>query len=265
MGPIVATTAAVVLGQGRRALRALALAAAGIVTVIAFSYLLTLIVPDFTISFTENGELASRIHPGLYALLTALGAGAAGAYIAARAELADSMGGVAIAISLIPPLCVVGIALKQGQWSDAASALLLFTTNFLAILLAGGITFLLIGLPKYAASTVSARVRRRGFALIVIATLLVIIPLSITGYQTVTGVVDNNTAATVSHQWLDSSSYRLVSVAVSDQAVIVYIEGSGEMPSLKELDNQLSRALNRAVIVTVRVIPSQTAGPAANS
>ena len=37
-----------------------------------------------TISFTSNGEIASRINPGLYALLTALGAGAAGAFIPSR-------------------------------------------------------------------------------------------------------------------------------------------------------------------------------------
>jgi uncharacterized membrane protein len=53
-----------------------------------------------------------------------------------REEIADSMGGVAIAISLVPPLCVVGIALSQGSWDAASGALLLFLTNFLAILLA---------------------------------------------------------------------------------------------------------------------------------
>lgn len=264
MGPIMAATAAVVLGQNGRAWRALALVAAGSVTVIAFSYVLTLLVPDVTISFTENGELASRINPGLYALLTALGSGAAGAYITSRDELADSMGGVAIAISLVPPLCVVGIALKQGQWSAAAGALLLFTTNFLAILLAGGITFLLVGLPKYAASRDSVKVRRRGFALIVIATLLIIIPLSLSAFQAITGAFDKNTATTVSNQWLGSSAYQILSVALSDRVAIVSVEGTGELPSLKELGGKLSQALNRPVMVKVRVIPSQTAGPAPN-
>src|SRR5947209_6791869 len=120
MGPIMATTAAVVMGSLPRATRALVLVIAGIVSVIAFSYLLSWVVPDVTISFTSNGEITSRINPGLYSLLTALGAGAAGAFITSRAEIADSIGGVAIAISLVPPLCVVGISLRQGQL-DAAS------------------------------------------------------------------------------------------------------------------------------------------------
>jgi uncharacterized hydrophobic protein (TIGR00271 family) len=132
MGPMMATTAAVVMGSFPRALHALALTAAGIVSVIVFSYLLSWVVPDVTISFTSNAEITSRIHPGLYALLTALGAGAADAFITSRAELVEALGGVAIAIVLVPPLCVVGIALKLGQLDAAAGASLLFLTNFLA-------------------------------------------------------------------------------------------------------------------------------------
>mgnify|MGYP005841709157 CR=1 FL=1 len=41
------------------------------------------------------------------------------------------MGGVAIAISLVPPLCVVGIALRMGELGPANGALMLFITNFL--------------------------------------------------------------------------------------------------------------------------------------
>ena len=77
MGPMMATTSAVVMGSLPRALRAFALTVAGIVSVIIFSSLLSWVIPDVTISFTSNGEIASRINPGLYALLTALGAGAA--------------------------------------------------------------------------------------------------------------------------------------------------------------------------------------------
>ncbi len=89
MGPIMATTAAVVMGSTQRALRAFALTIVGILTVIVTAYLLSWVVPDITISFTSNGEIASRINPGLYALITALGAGAAGAFIISRAEIAE--------------------------------------------------------------------------------------------------------------------------------------------------------------------------------
>ena len=152
MGPMMATTSAVVMGSLPRALRAFALTVAGIIAVILFSFLLSLIVPSFTISFTSNGEITSRINPGLYALLTALGAGAAGAFIISRAEIADALGGVAIAISLVPPLCVVGISLRCGQMSAARGSFLLFMTNFLAILFAGGVVLMIVGVGKSAVS-----------------------------------------------------------------------------------------------------------------
>jgi uncharacterized hydrophobic protein (TIGR00271 family) len=135
MEPMMATAAAVVMGSVSRALRAFALAGAGAVCVIFFSYLLAWVVTDVTISFMSDAEITSRIHPGLYALLTALATGAAGAFITSRSEIVEALGGVAIAIALVPPLCVVGISLKLGQLAAATGASLLFLTHFLAILL----------------------------------------------------------------------------------------------------------------------------------
>src|SRR5205809_4292681 len=219
MGPMMATTSAVVMGSLPRALRAFALTVAGIVSVIIFSSLLTFVVPDVTISFTSNGEITSRINPGLLALLTALGAGAAGAFIVSRAEIADALGGVAIAISLVPPLCVVGISLRCGQMSAALGSFLLFMTNFLAILFAGGVVLVIIGLGKSAASNEQLRFRRRGFILFIVCLLLVAIPLSVTAYQNITSIEDNNTATVTVQNWLQGTSYQIDTVNVNGRAI----------------------------------------------
>jgi uncharacterized hydrophobic protein (TIGR00271 family) len=258
MGPIMATAAAVVMGNSRRALRSLALVAAGVASVIVLSIVLTWIVPDVAISFTENGEIASRISPGLYALLTALGAGAAGAFIMGRQEIADSMGGVAIAISLVPPLCVVGIALSQGEWEPAGGAMLLFLTNFLAILLAGGLVFMLSGLGQVATAGSQTHMRRRAYALIVIATLLVAIPLTLGSYQAVSAAVDSREATGVTEHWLEGTVHRVVSVNVNDRLVNVTVEGTGELRPLKDLAEGLATTLDRPVVVTLRSIPTQS-------
>ncbi len=258
MGPIMATTAAAVMGHSRRALRSLALVLAGIVTVIAFSYALTLLVPELAISFTANPELASRINPGLLALFTALGSGAAGAFITSRDEIADSMGGVAIAISLVPPLCVVGIALRQGEWTAALGAMVLFTTNFLAILLAGGVTFLIVGLGRVALTQAQKSVRRRGFVLFVVGIVLVAIPLTITGAHTLTLAQENDTAATQVRQWLSGTSYDLMTVDVHDQVATVALEGDGTLKPVKSLADQLATALRHPVVVRLRLVPLES-------
>lgn len=255
MGPIIATTAAVVIGSSRRTLYSLALTFVGVTVVILLSYFLSLIVPDVTVSFTENPEIVSRISPGLFALLTALGAGAAGAFITARAEIADSMGGVAIAISLVPPLCVVGISLSKGEWSAAGGAMLLFLTNFLAILLAGGLIFLIVGLGRVAVTKMEQHNRKRAFTLIVLGTLLIAIPLSLTAFQAITNRLDTQIAESKINEWLKGSSAHLISVNINGNTVLASVESVDEIPPVDILGEELAVALNRPVKVTMRVIP----------
>jgi len=257
MGPIMATTAAVVMGSASRAWRALALVVVGVFSVIVFSALLAMIVPDVMISFTENGEIASRIQPGLFALITALGAGAAGAFIVSRAEIADSMGGVAIAISLVPPLCVVGISFSQGEWRAAAGALLLFLTNFFAILFAGGLTFLVLGLGRVALEESEWRMRRRSFVLIVLGTLLVTVPLALTAYRAVSATVATNKTTEVVHQWLQGTPDKIQDVVVEGQLVTVTIEGAEQLRSVDELAGQVEATLGYPVTVTLYIIPAR--------
>lgn len=257
MGPIMATTAAVVLGSTQRALRALALTLAGIVFVILFSLLLSMLVPDITVSFAENAELASRINPGLLALLTALGSGAAGAFITSRAEIADSIGGVAIAISLVPPLCVVGIGLEQGNPDAAIGALVLFLTNYLAILLAGGITFWLLGVWRSAPNREQKRVRQTGLVLFIAGIVLISVPLAITSGEAIRRTLETSYAAEDVHEWLDGMSYRLLSVSVTDQLTVVTVEGSGELRPSRDLANTLAETLGHPVVLTVRTVPAQ--------
>jgi uncharacterized hydrophobic protein (TIGR00271 family) len=257
MGPIMATAAAIVMGSARRAVRSLALVAVGVVSVILLSWVLTWGVPNIIISLTENGEIASRTAPGLLALVTALASGAAGAYITLREEIADSMGGVAIAISLVPPLCVVGIALSLGNWEAAGGAMLLFLTNFLAILLAGGIVFLVTGLGRLAISDDLVRTRRNAFLVVVAATLLVAIPLGVTSYQAVTDALENQAAIGDVDMWLANTTYQEVSVVVRDDQVVVTIEGAGDLQPLRQLANQLAQTFKRPVQVSLRILPSQ--------
>jgi uncharacterized hydrophobic protein (TIGR00271 family) len=263
MGPIMATAAAVVMGSAPRALRSLALVLVGAISVILLSMLLAWITPDVSIAFAENAEISSRIAPGLTALLTALASGAAGAFITSREEIADSIGGVAIAISLVPPLCVVGIALTLGEWSAAVGALTLFLTNFLAILLAGGVTFIFGGLGRLALTDTHQRMRRNAFALIVAATLLVAIPLSITTWQAIDGALQRRAAVAEVETWLAGSTYEPLEVELYEQRVNVTVEGSGELPTLRTLANALAKTLERPIVVNLRALPTQmeSSGP----
>jgi uncharacterized hydrophobic protein (TIGR00271 family) len=96
MTPIMATAAALVVGRKERAFQASLIVIAGVVGVIALSWLLGLgylLVGGF-LSFETNTQITSRTSPGLIDLVAALAAGAAGAFAMSRDDIADSLPGV---------------------------------------------------------------------------------------------------------------------------------------------------------------------------
>ena len=243
-----ATTSAVVMGSLPRALRAFALTVAGIIAVILFSFLLSLIVPSFTISFTSNGEITSRINPGLYALLTALGAARLAPLLFPRRNRrrAGRRRNRHLARASIVRC---RISLRGGQMSAAIGSFLLFTTNFLAILFAGGVVLMMVGLGKSAVSKEQIRLRRRGIILFVVCLVLIAIPLSLTAYQNIIGIEDNNTATVTVQNWLQGTSYQVDTVSVNGRVVSVTVDGSGQLKPLQQLANQLATALHRPIFV----------------
>ena len=136
--------------------------------------------------------------------------------------------------------------------------MLLFLTNFFAILLAGGLVFMLSGLGQVATGDSQTRMRREAYTLIITATLLVAIPLTLSSYQAVSAAVDSKEATGVTQQWLEGTLHRVVSVNVNESLVSVTVEGTGELRPLKELADGLATTLDRPVIVTLRSIPTQS-------
>jgi hypothetical protein len=134
---------------------------------------------------------------------------------------------------------------------------MLFTTNFLAILLAGGVTFMLTGLGRLAAT--GDRLRRNAFMLIALATLLVAIPLTITTYSVVGHALENRAAIEGVDAWLDGTTHNVVLVDVCDNIVVATIDGYGNLHPLRDLANQLAARLKRPVAVNLRLLPTQAA------
>ena len=114
----------------------------GALGVIAIGFLVSALMPD---PFELTPSIDARTAPGILDLGVALFAGAAGAFVAVKRTGTDALPGVAIAVSLVPPLATVGICLELGRMDDAAGALLLFLTNFTAIVVAASVVFTLNG------------------------------------------------------------------------------------------------------------------------
>jgi len=141
MTPIMGMVVAIILGDGRRLRRSFLLVLLGALLAVAIGFLFAQLMPT-SWSATDSTQILSRTAPRMLDIWVALASGGAGAYALSRSDIADALPGVAIAISLVPPLVTAGILLAANDPGLALGAFELFLTNFGAILLAGTITFI---------------------------------------------------------------------------------------------------------------------------
>ncbi len=174
-GAILAISGALVTGRTRWQTISLLQVLLSAAAVVAIAFLVSMLMPDL---LTLTPALDARTEPSLLDLGVALAAGAAGAYVAAHRTGSDALPGVAIAVSLVPPLATVGVCLELGRLDDAAGALLLFTTNFAAIVVVGCIVFALAGARPHPEHADEARRLRVGFAIAFVALVLIALPLA---------------------------------------------------------------------------------------
>lgn len=83
------------------------------------------------------------------------------------------MAGTAIAVALMPPICVVGLWLGRGNLELSLGALLLYLTNLFGITLACMVAFVVFGYSM-------ARRARRPLGITLLFTMLLVIPLGAT-------------------------------------------------------------------------------------
>ncbi|MFR4999893.1 MAG: DUF389 domain-containing protein [Slackia sp.] len=140
--------------------------------------------------------------------------------------------GIAISASVVPPLCVVGIALQGGDVPSALGALLLFATNYVAIQIMCCAAFAAMGLGAKAYSETAGRMRAAWYAAVALGAVAVFVPLAVTSADVVDDAARQRFAAAAAREWLDGSDYRLRSLALDDGLLSVEIAGSGAEPSL---------------------------------
>lgn len=129
MSPIQAFAFAALDGDAPMIRRSLLTALVGALIAIGTSALLG----AATATSVYGSEVVARTRPNLLDLGIAVSAGAVAGIARVRPAISSTIAGTAIAVALMPPLCVVGLTLAHLAWSQAQGALLLFGTNFLGI------------------------------------------------------------------------------------------------------------------------------------
>ena len=257
MGPIVGIALGIVTGSPPRAMRSLLVAIYGIVLAILVSVAIGSWLATPTLTVTP--QIVARTAPTILDLVIALASGAAGAYGASNRKVSDALAGVAISISLVPPLATVGLLLGQGDYDGASGAMLLFLANFVSIVLAASVVFVLVGIAPIG-ELVGRDSRTRGWLLTFAAgALVLLVPLAVAFQSTYARSADEIAAGEAVQGWLPpGQGYEILSVRVDGSTVFVELAGPLEPPDLGALDADIDLALGRDVTTQVRVFAAVT-------
>lgn len=181
-----------------------------------------------------NSQIASRTSPGLLDVVAAVATGFAGAVALARRDVAAVLPGVAIAISLVPPLAVVGVCLGQGAGWLAFGALLLFLSNLLALVLSGTVVYSVLGYGVVVTGPDRARRRAR----ITVSLLFFVVVLPLVANTTATYLISvwtarvNEAAATWIAGVPDAS---ITGVDNRSRTIYIHVETTRDIPPLSAL------------------------------
>lgn len=261
MTPILGSLLAVVLADRSNLLRCAGLVVAGAVAVVAVGWLMGLTVAQPVVAAT-NGQVAARVTPRLIDLLAALATGAVGSIALARDDISDTLPGVAIAISLVPPLAVVGLTLEGGASSEALGALLLFVTNVSAILAMGLLVMTLYRVNQLlrasGVETAGAMNRRRAAVVIVAAVAVISVPLALTSARIAQTRSTESEVTTLAEAWADRHGWEIVSVDTRPDGVLVRAAGPLPEPETASLTTALGEDGLGDDAVTLQLIPTRS-------
>jgi uncharacterized hydrophobic protein (TIGR00271 family) len=244
MTPILGTMLSVLIADRTNLIRSLLLVVSGAMVAIAIGYLLGLTSVTGVVAET-NSQVAGRVHPRLIDLLAALATGAVGSVALVRQDISDTLPGVAIAISLVPPLTVVGLTFEAGARDQSFGALVLFLTNVAAILASGTVVLAIYGVHRLAVlpDSPGQRTVNRRNAIIVIAVMIVavVVPLTTTSVTIARDTLREARVSEAARAFGKEVGWSTANITTRKGRVVVLLEGPLPIPDTDPLKSQLAK------------------------
>ncbi|MFC9664755.1 DUF389 domain-containing protein [Nocardia sp. NPDC127606] len=227
--PILGVALGVVTGRGPLLGRSLLLVVSGIVVVVALGFLFAQLLPN-PVNVLSNAQVVGRTSPKLMDLTAAMATGLVAAIAITRRDVGDVLPGVAIAISLVPPLGVVGVCLGSHAPALAGGAFVLFASNVVAMIITSTVVLLIAG---YAGEADPATMRRgRAYLVLGAALVLVAIPMVLNSLSTLWA----GQIADAADDWLrDTPDAQVMDVTLHSDIATVTVLGPAQLPPREEL------------------------------
>ncbi|QYJ04832.1 DUF389 domain-containing protein [Nocardioides panacisoli] len=243
MRPILGVACAMVLVDRRQLVRAVVLVLGGAALVVSVGFTIGLLTQADVVA-ASNGQVAGRVSPRLIDLVAALATGFVGAFALIRSDVSDSLPGVAIAISLVPPLAVVGLTLESGAGAESFGALLLFGTNVAAIIATGTLLLLVSDIRREVgrAGHPVGELRGRTLAAVGLSLALVSVPLGGGSVQVAREEFALRSAEPVVTAWAEDRGWSVTDTSVRGDTLHVEALGPRADPGLADLRSALDDA-----------------------
>jgi uncharacterized hydrophobic protein (TIGR00271 family) len=260
MTPVLGTMLSVVLADRSNLTRSLLHVAGGAAVAIAIGWLVGVLVVDPVVAET-NSQVAQRVHPKLIDLFAALATGAVGSVALVRRDISDTLPGVAIAISLVPPLSVVGFTFEAGKLGQSLGASLLFLTNVAAILGSGTVVMALYGIHRLGALTAGPEhrtINRRNAVIAIVAMIVVVsIPLAATSLTVIRDTSREARTLAAARSFGDAVGWSTGNVTTRNGVVLVHMEGPPPLPDTDRLRTELVERDVDPSEVQVELVPAR--------
>ena len=222
---------------------------------------------ELTDAILNAGSVASpphlslaAVHPRLVDLLAALATGAVGSVALVRRDISDTLPGVAIAISLVPPLSVVGFTFEAGKLGQSLGASLLFLTNVAAILGSGTVVMALYGFHRLIASTASPErrtVNRRNVVIITAMVVAVSVPLTAASLSVARDTSREARTLAAARSFGDEVGWTVGNASTRNDVVFVHMEGPPPLPKTDRLRTELEERGVDPSDVHIELVPAR--------
>ncbi|MGW0177923.1 TIGR00341 family protein [Nocardia sp. NPDC003345] len=227
--PILGVGLGIATSDARLVARSLLLVAAGAAAVILLGFLVAQLLPIPT-DVLGNSQVLGRTSPRIVDLSAALATGLVGAVAVTRRDVGDVLPGVAIAISLVPPLAVVGVCLGSGAPALGLGALVLFASNMVAMMITAAVVLVFTGYAHEAGA--GAARRGRAYAVLAAALVVVAIPMVVNSLTSLWA----DQIADATRQWLrDIPGAQVTDVTLHSDTATIEIRAPEELPPVDEL------------------------------
>ena len=251
LGPFISSSFGIVVGDTKISRESLLNGIGGVGLAVGVALLIGLM---FEIRF--NPLMRMIAEPGVGTIPLALAVGSASA-LAFSSEARETLAGIAVAIALVPPSAVAGLTLASLNLEMFFNVSLVILANLMSLILAGSITFLLIGVKprtRYKEEISKKKLRK---ALTVTVSSIIIISAAV-GYLTYSEYQQTSAVNQIETVLDESYNAEILSQEINtDSEIEVNLIVVNPDISEEELERVLEASVDREIVVDVTEVSTK--------